>query len=83
MKNVTVNNSVKSDSLEKKCENIDCEEILGYFDLKNGRRFCRKCRVFHKVILWKCATCPNIISSSQCRETRLLCDRCKGLKTDF
>lgn len=64
------------------CENIGCPNELGYFDIKNGRRFCRKCRVFHKVLRWKCKGCDAILYGSECRETRKLCNNCKGIQND-
>lgn len=64
------------------CASLGCINRLGYFDIKNGRRFCRKCRQVHNVLRWKCRGCPNILNSSQCRETRKFCDSCKGMKND-
>lgn len=64
------------------CEAIGCTNSLGYFDIKNGKRFCRTCSTFYKVLRWRCKTCPNIINGSTCRETRKYCDQCKGVKND-
>lgn len=61
------------------CENIGCGENLGYFDIKNKHRFCRKCRINYYVVRWKCKKCPNIINSSECRETTKLCRKCRGI----
>jgi hypothetical protein len=65
------------------CENIGCTSRLGYFDIKNGSRFCRKCRVSNNVLVWKCKGCDNRLYSSQSRETRKFCDDCKGLSIKF
>lgn len=74
---------VKSVNDLVKCEEIDCDGYLGYFDVKNGRRFCKKCRNFLKVLRWKCKGCDTILYGSQCRETKKYCDRCKGLSVEF
>lgn len=65
-----------------KCENLGCTEYLGYFDIKNKRRFCRKCRVDNYVLRWKCKNekCPNILNSSQFRETKYYCNFCRKIE---
>ena len=65
------------------CLDFRCNEKLGYYDIKNGKRFCRKCRVLHNVLLWKCEGCNNLLSNSQCRETRRLCNSCQGMKPSY
>ena len=65
------------------CEEIDCTKPLEYFDIKNGSRFCHSCRVSGKELRWKCKGCANILTTSQCRETRKFCDDCKGLSIKF
>lgn len=64
---------------EPVCEDISCNEKLGYFDKKNHSRFCHKCRVSQKIKRWKCKGCPNIIYSSEARETRKYCLTCRGV----
>ena len=62
----------------QKCQNVGCTTELGYFDIKNGKKFCRKCRS-NNILRWKCRLCPNILQNSDCRETRKYCDNCKGM----
>lgn len=62
------------------CKSIGCLETLGYFDIKNKRRFCRKCRSTNPILRWKCQSCTTILSTPQCRETRLYCDNCQTKK---
>ena len=59
----------------KLCEELDCTNPLGYFDIKNGRRFCRACRASGKALQWKCKHCDYILSNNQFRETKLYCPR--------
>lgn len=63
-----------------KCEALGCNENLGYFDIKNKSRFCKKCRINYYVLRWRCKgkDCNNILCSSECRETRKYCNRCQG-----
>ena len=63
------------------CEQIGCTNFLGYFDVKNNKRFCLSCRMMSH-LRWKCKTngCMNILDSNTSRETRKYCDECKGIK---
>lgn len=65
------------ESNESVCENLGCTEKLGHFDIKKGRRFCRKCRSFQNDLRWRCKSCPNILNISECRETRKYCNTCQ------
>lgn len=71
------------EKLGPKCESIGCSEPLGYFDIKNNSRFCRKCRINYYVLRWKCKGCEGVLNSSECRETRKYCNKCKGMYTEF
>lgn len=59
------------------CIELDCGSPLGYFDIKNKNRFCRKCTAFHRPLRWKCEGCDVILTNCTCRETRRLCDNCQ------
>lgn len=61
------------------CADIGCTNELGYFDKKNGGRFCRRCKITGKELRWKCASCDSIISSLKFRVTKKRCDICSGL----
>lgn len=61
------------------CANIGCINALGFFDVKKGRRFCRKCKNFGKPLEWHCEGCKSTISNSSCRTTRRFCYKCRGL----
>lgn len=63
-----------------KCENVGCNNDLGYFDRKNGSRFCRLCKSnSHSVLRWKCKGCDVILYASNYRETKKYCDGCRRL----
>lgn len=62
------------------CADIGCTNELGYFDKKNGGRFCLRCKITGNELRWKCATCDNIISSLKFRVTKKRCNECAGLK---
>lgn len=67
-----------------KCEAIGCSQPLGYFDIKNGSRFCHGCRSnAYSVLRWKCKGCDAIISASRYRETKKYCDKCRGLSVEI
>ena len=65
---------------EGMCADIRCTNMLGPFDIKNNRRFCRNCTRENNVPQWKCAKCPNIITACTSRQTSKYCKKCQGYK---
>lgn len=60
------------------CANIGCNNALGYYETRKGKRFCKSCNVFNGVLRWKCKTCNKILDNTQFRETRKYCPSCSG-----
>lgn len=68
---------IQIQATENICENLGCVNQLGYYDIKKGTRFCKKCKSTSHTLEWKCRGCNNIISNSGYRETRLYCSSCR------